>query len=69
MGKMRNAAIARCKTVVEFEQPIANHEIFRLNREKEVQVNHLVREGHAKGEQYAEYCTRCPDHRRVEQSI
>lgn len=57
MGKMRNAAIARCKTVVKFEQPIANNEIFRLNREEEIQVNHLVGEGHTKGKQYAEYGT------------
>ena len=57
MGKMRNATIAGCKTVVEFEQAIANHEVFCLYREEEIQVNHLVREGHAKGKQYAEYCT------------
>lgn len=57
MGKMRNATIAGCKTVVEFEQAVANHEIFCLYWEKEIQVNHLVREGHTKGKQYAEYCT------------
>ena len=49
MGKMRNATIAGRKTIVEFEQPIANHEIFCLYREEEIQVNHLVREGHTKG--------------------
>ncbi len=55
MGKMRNAAIARCKTIVEFEQPIANNEIFGLDREEEIQVNYLVREGHTKGKKYPKY--------------